>query len=175
VLIVGVVGVVAIGGVVLARGRSHQAAGHRAAATGASPASTHRSVNSPGSVFLEHLPKCTRTDHHHVLTVAFGVTNLGPKSLLLLAAAPLTSDDGVLRLTRVRLGVDACGAGGGKNPIELAPTGEAVAAMTFHVNAECPHRTIVAARVTFEAGGGGIVHSDSSGLANLSELTFAQC
>lgn len=93
----------------------------------------------------------------------------------LLGAAPIVSDQRVLRLTRVRLGDIACADRGDRRPVRLGPTGDAVVAMTFHVTTRCPHDSLVAARVTFDAGAAGIVHTESSALTDLSRLTFAQC
>jgi hypothetical protein len=94
---------------------------------------------------------------------------------VLLGASSLSGADGVLRLTRVRLGRDECADNGGPHPIKLAPSDAAVVAMTFHVSDRCPHDSIVAARVTFDAGADGVVHSDSSALTDVSRLSFAQC
>jgi hypothetical protein len=161
------------GAVALAAVAAHDPAGVRKSATTAAP--TPQVDKRAGPVFLEHLPGCTRTDHHHVLTVAFGVSNLGRARLLLLGASPLLSDDGPLRLTRVRVGLDRCADGGGIRPVPLEPSHEAAVAMTFRVNRHCPHGSLVAARVSFDAGAAGIVHSESSALDDLSRLRFVQC
>ena len=169
------VGVLAIAAVVLAVAGGHSPSGSRRTAATATPATGQRAPVSPGSVFLEHLPKCTRTDHRNLLSVAFAVNNLGSGPLLLLGASSLSGTDGVLRLNRVRLGVDECADRGRRQPIRLAPSDVAVVAMTFHVSARCPHDSLVAARVTFDAGAAGIVHSDSSALTDVRRLSFAQC
>jgi hypothetical protein len=169
-----VIGALLVGAIVVAAVVTRHSVG--TTETAATPTSASPSpAKPPGSVFLEHLPKCTRTDHHDVLTVAFGVSNLGPGALLLLGAQPRVSDEGVLRLTRVRVGADPCADNGGRGPVRLAPADDAVVAMTFHLSERCPHDSIVAARVTFDAGAAGLVHSDSSALTDLSRLQFVQC
>src|SRR4051794_1729651 len=82
-----VIGVVAILGIVLARNASNDSndsdGSRRPPAPTASPSTSpapQPSGRPAGTVFLEHLPGCTRTDHRHALTVAFGVDNLGPAS-----------------------------------------------------------------------------------------------
>jgi hypothetical protein len=181
-LIGAIIGAVAVGAVVLAGAvRHHPSASRETGSTEAgspeapSPTAGHQSDEPSGSVFLEHLPKCTQTDHHSTLTVAFTVNNLGAGPLVLLGAAPLTGGDDALRLTRVRLGADACAGDGGARPVRLARAGSAVVAMSFRVGARCPDASPVAARVTFDAGPAGIVHADSSALTDLSRLAFAQC
>lgn len=176
VLIVAAASVVALGSGLAALLALDGSEGSRKTAATATPTSPSRDPDSvAGPVFLEHLPKCTRTDHHHVLTLAFGVSNLGRASLVLLGASPILDGDDVLRLARVRLGAHMCAARAGRQPVRLAPADEAVVAMTFHIGARCPHESLVAARVTFDAGPAGVVHSDSSALTDLSRLGFAQC
>jgi hypothetical protein len=174
--LIGAAGAVVAGAVALAVAAHDPAAGRDPAAAGAPTAPAgHRAAESLGAVFLQHLPRCTQTDHHHLLRVAFGVSNLGQGPLVLLGASPIVSDNGVLRLTRVRLGDAACADRGDRQPVRLGPSGAAVVAMTFHVTSRCPHDSLVAARVTFDAGAAGIVHSESSALTDLSRLAFAQC
>ena len=175
-LTVAVMGALALGAFLLVRADPQRTGGSRETAATAPPTpASHRPAAPSGSVFLEHLPRCTRTDHHHALTVAFGVSNLGPGALVLLGATPLTSDDGVLRLTGLRLGDGTCAGHGSNDPVRLAPADQTVVAMTFRVSARCPHGSLLAARVSFDAGSSGIVHSDSSALTDLNRLDFAQC
>jgi hypothetical protein len=169
-----VAGALVVGALVLATAVTRHSIGSNQTAATPTP-TTQRPAEPSGSVFLEHLPTCTRTDHHDVLTVAFGVSNLGPGSLVLLGAQPRVSDEDVLQLTRVRLGVAPCADAGGRGPVRLAQADDAVVAMTFHLTAQCPHDTLLAARVTFDAGTAGLVHSDSSALTDLSRLDFVQC
>src|SRR5690348_15318909 len=77
--------VLVVAGILIAHAGHRSAPKHRAVSPPVSApapvAATHR-VHL-GSVFLEHLPECTATDHRHRLTVAVAVTNLGDNPLRL--------------------------------------------------------------------------------------------
>ena len=126
-----------------------------------------------GSVFLEHLGACTRTDLRTRLTVALGVTNLGARPLRLLGAVPISAVAG-LRLTRVQIGRGPCAAGGGSRPVTLPPAAGAVVSLSFSLGPACPRDSPLAARVSFDASG-RLVQGESSQLLDLSRLRFAEC
>ena len=158
----------------------------RAAHHDARPAVAHHRLTVPpapapapavhvGSVFLEHLLQCTETDHRHRLSVALGVTNLGGRALLLVGAAGVSSDVRVVQPTTVRFGTQGCGRGGASPPVRLQPGGDAVVMLAFRIGRTCPRHALVSARVAFDGGPVGIVHADSSQLANLDVLGFVQC
>ncbi|MEA3111947.1 MAG: hypothetical protein QOG58_1746, partial [Caballeronia sp.] len=67
-------------------------------------------VREGGSVFLEHLAECTRTDHRSRLTLAFDVTNLSNHPLRIVSASFLGGVSGV-RLTGVHIGPKTHGGG----------------------------------------------------------------
>jgi hypothetical protein len=178
-----VVAVLAAGSVLLVRAQHHPSGTHRNASAhrhditappAPAPTATKPRVNA-GSVFLEHLPQCTRTDHRHRLWVAVGVTNLGSQPLLLVGATGVTSDPVLVRLAGLRLGASPCGVASRATPLRLAPAGDAVVRLDFHIGNGCPRDALVSARVSFDAGRRGLVHADSSELANLGTVGFAQC
>jgi hypothetical protein len=129
-----------------------------------------------GSVFLEHLARCTHTDGLRYLTVAVGVTNLSDHALRLVSATSLGSPG--LRLDDVRVGTHPCAAASAviKRPggTLLGPSHAVVVSLRFAVGPDCPSAAVVAARVTF-VGNHGSLHADSSSLADLSGVRFGQC
>jgi hypothetical protein len=130
-------------------------------------------VRKGGSVFLEHLGACTRTDHVNRLRLAFGVTNLSNHPLRILSASLLGGVSG-LRLTHVQIGAAPCAAVRAPRGARLLPAQAAVVALSFAVGPQCPDDGIVAARVTIDAEQ-HILHADSSALTDLQALHFAQC
>jgi hypothetical protein len=143
------------------------------AGPGSSPTAAGAAGAGGGSVFLEHLTRCTGIDHRNGLTVAFAVTNLGTEPVQLLSATLLTPGS-ALRLTKVRIGGGRCAGGAPDQPVRLVSAARVVVAMSFGLGPDCPRKTGVQARVAFRAGG-RLLHADSSELADLSRLTFAQC
>lgn len=176
-----VIVVLIAGAVLLARAAHHdsrRAAAGREHTLPPGPAPTLPANTPPlhlGTVFLEHLPECTRTDHRHRLSVALGVTNLGSKALVLLGATPLTSDAVLVQPVGERLLTGGCAGTSAKGPVRLAPGADAVVALSFRIGAGCPRHALVSAEVGFDGGHAGIVHADSSLLANLDRLDFVQC
>lgn len=171
-----VVLVLLVGGVAIVRA-GHHARPHRAVQppiSAPAPVAVARRVHL-GSVFLEHLPQCTATDHQHHLTVAIAVTNLGDRSLRLVGASGLTSDPFVVRPTRLSFGSPPCGRIPSGRSVRIASGAVAVVRLQFYVADKCPGTAAVSARVTFDGGRNGFIHADSSQLANLSQLRFAQC
>jgi len=128
-----------------------------------------------GSVFIEHLLRCTRTDHRHHLSVAMGLTNLGGHPLQLVGVSGVSSDLVLVRPVGFQIGRQACAGAPASVPFRLAPGGDAVVTVTFRVGSVCPRHALVSAQVAFDAGSAGVVHADSSQLANLDRLNFAQC
>jgi hypothetical protein len=129
-----------------------------------------------GSVFLQHLLQCTRTDHRHMLSVALGVTNLGDRSLLLLGASGVSSDEFLVQPSSVRIGTQPCGRRPSSvHRVLLGPGHDAVVMLAFRVGTACPSHALVSARVSFDGGPAGVIHADSSQLANLDKLKFTQC
>jgi hypothetical protein len=128
-----------------------------------------------GSVFLEHLPQCTSTDHRHRLTVAVAVTNLGDKALRLVSVSGLTSNPFVVRPTALSIGAPPCGRTRADRVVHIASGGEAVVRLQFYVADKCPGNALVSARIAFDGGRAGPIHADSSQLANLAQLDFTQC
>jgi hypothetical protein len=177
---VAVLVVLVAGAVLLARAAHHdnpRAAAHRnVIQPGPAPtATTTESRVHVGSVFLEHLLQCTRTDHHHRLTVALGVTNLGGRSLLLVSAVGVSSDLILVQPMSVRFGAHKCGGAPLPGPVRINPGADAVVTVAFRIGAECPRHALVSARVSFDGGRAGIVHADSAQLADLDRLNFVQC
>jgi hypothetical protein len=138
------------------------------------PTATPRKVHV-GPVFLEHLPQCTQTDHRHRLSVAIDVTNLGGRSLLVVNAVGISSDVVLVQPTNVRFGTQKCGASPEPGPVRIGPGSDSVVRLAFRIGAACPRRALLSARVSFDGGSAGIVHADSSELADLGRLGFVQC
>ena len=128
-----------------------------------------------GSVFLEHLPQCTVTDHRHNLTVAVAVTNLGDHALRLVGASGLTSNPFVIRPTTLSFGGPPCGRRSSANVVHIGSGGVVVVRLQFYVAGKCPGAALVSARITFDGGRNGVIHADSSQLADLGQLAFTQC
>lgn len=158
-------------------------AGHRSPPrhhTGSPPVSAPAPVAAThrvhlGSVFLEHLPECTATDHRHRLTVAVAVTNLGDNPLRLVGASGLTSNPFVVRPTTLSFGGPPCGRSRAARDVRIASGKVVIVRLQFYVADKCPGTALVSARITFDGGRRGVIHADSSQLANLSQLAFAQC
>jgi hypothetical protein len=130
-------------------------------------------VREGGSVFLEHLAACTRTDHLNRLRLAFAVTNLSNHPLRILSASFLGRVSG-LRLTHVQIGAAPCADARAPHGVRLSPAHAAVVALSFAVGPQCPDDGIIAARVTIDAEQ-HILHADSSALTDLQALHFAEC
>lgn len=175
---VAVVVVLVAGAIVLARAAHrdppHHAADHRPNVVPA-PAlpSTGPQVHL-GSVFLERLMRCTRTDHQHMLSLGLGVTNLGSRSLVLVGASGITSDAVLVQPVGSRIGTAGCGQSAPEQSVHLDPGGAAVVTVAFRVGAACPRRAFVSARVSFDGGRAGIVHADYSELP-VDRFDFVQC
>lgn len=177
---VAVLVVLIAGAVLLARAAHHDtrpAAAHRhqSIPPGPTPTGTVAPKVHVGSVFLEHLLQCTRTDHRHMLSVALGVTNLGAHPLLLLGATGVSSDAVLVQPLGVRIGASGCKGSTTPMPVRIRPGRDAVVTLAFRIGAACPRHALVSARVSFDGGSAGVVHADSSQLANLDRLDFAQC
>jgi len=169
--------VLLVGGILIARTTPHHAHRHAAAQppiNGPAPAAETKHVHL-GTIFLEHLPECTTTDHLHRLTVALGVTNLGARTLHLVSAAGVTSDPFAVRPTAQSLGRLPCGVVPASDTVQIRPAAVAVVRLHFYVTDKCPRTALVSARIGFDGGRAGVVHADSSELANLAELDFSQC
>lgn len=136
-------------------------------------AATHR-VHL-GSVFLEHLPQCTVTDHRHNLAVAVAVTNLGDRTLRLVGASGLTSNPFVVRPTTLSIGRPPCGRAPVGHAVQITSGDVVIVRLEFYVADKCPGTALVSARIAFDGGQQGLIHADSSQLANLSQLSFTQC
>jgi hypothetical protein len=175
--VAGVAVVLLAGGILLAHASPHHAVRHTSAdepAPGPAPGEVTEHVHL-GTVFLEHLPACTTTDHRHQLTVALGVTNLGARTLRLISATGLTSDPFAVRPTAQSLGRLPCGGIRASRVVQIRPAAVAVVRLHFYVTDKCPRAALVSARIGFDGGRAGVVHADSSELADLGELDFAQC
>ena len=177
---IAVVVVLVAGAVLLARANHHDArpTAHRhhqsAPPVPLPPPTPIRRVHI-GSVFIEHLLQCTRTDHRHHLSVAMGVTNLGGHALRLVGASGVTSNAFLVAPVGFQIGTQACASGPASVPYRLGPGRDAVVTVTFRVGSACPRHALVSAQVAFDAGSAGVVHADSSQLANLDRLNFVQC
>lgn len=177
---IAVVVVLVAGAVLLLRANHHDARPaanrhHRSVQPLPLPAPTSVRRLHIGSVFIEHLLQCTRTDHRHHLSVAMGVTNLGGHALRLVGAAGVTSDAFLVAPVGFQIGTQACDRAPATVPFRLAPGRDAVVTVTFRVGSACPRHALVSAQVAFDAGSAGVVHADSSQLANLDQLNFVQC
>ena len=177
---IAVVVVLVAGAVLLARAAHHDtrpSAAHRETVPpGPVPtASSTKPAVHVGTVYLEHLDQCTQTDHRHHLSVALGVTNLGHRSLVLLRVTPVTSDASLVQPNDVHIGKRGCAITSPDDTVRLAPGAAAVVNLGFRVGPGCPRHALVSAQVSFDSGAAGIVHADSSQLANLDRLNFVQC
>ena len=177
---IAVVAVLVAGAVLLARANHHDASPaadrhHQSAQPLPLPAPTPVRRVHIGSVFIEHLLQCTRTDHRHHLSVAMGVTNLGGHTLRLVGAAGVTSNAFLVAPVGFQVGSQACAHARATVPYRIAPGHDAVVTVTFRVGSVCPRHALVSAQVAFDAGSAGVVHADSSQLANLDRLNFVQC
>jgi hypothetical protein len=169
--------VLAAAGITIARAGHSSSPKHRAPPppiSAPAPVAARHPVHL-GSVFLEHLPQCTVTDHRHNLSVAVAVTNLGDRSLQLVGASGLTSDTFVVRPTTVSVGSPPCGRPPVGHLVHVASGDVVVVRLQFYVADKCPDDALVSARIAFDGGRRGIIHADSSQLADLSQLTFVQC
>jgi hypothetical protein len=128
---------------------------------------------SAGSVFVEPLPACTRTDHRRTLTVAFAVTNLNRSPLRLLSAESLP-DALVGDLVAVRVGAGPCAGRERSLPQRLASAAQAVVALDFRLGAGCPRDAALRTRVSFRSGG-TFAQADSSGVVDLRNVAFDTC
>jgi hypothetical protein len=126
-----------------------------------------------GSVFLEPLQECLATDHQQTLRLAVEVTNLSSGKLRVLAATPVSSLPDV-RLTAVTYWQRACGGVTKPSQLVLASGQHVVVALTLALGATCPADDLIGARITFEAGGERL-RAESSTLADLAHVRFAQC
>lgn len=176
---IAVVVVLVAGAVLLVRANHHDSrtAANRHKESTALPLPAPSSVRRVhvGSVYLQHMLQCTRTDHRHHLSVALGVTNLGGNSLRLVDASGVSSDAVLVQPLGFRVGKRSCASSAAAVPFRLAPGADAVVTFTFRVGSLCPRHALVSARVAFDAGSSGVVHADSSQLANLDLLRFVQC
>ena len=177
---VAVVVVLVAGAVLLARANHHSASPaanrhHQSAQPVPLPVPTSVRRVHIGSVFIEHLLQCTRTDHRHHLSVAMGVTNLGGHALRLVGASGITSNAFLVAPVGFQVGSQACAHAPATVPYRIAPGHDAVVTVTFRVGSACPRHALVSASVAFDAGTAGVVHADSSQLANLDRLNFGQC
>jgi hypothetical protein len=75
----------------------------------------------------------------------------------------------------VRIGRRGCASSSPDDTLRLAPGAAAVVNLGFRVGPDCPRHALVSARVSFDAGTAGILHADSSQLANFEKLSFVQC
>jgi hypothetical protein len=126
-----------------------------------------------GSVFLEPLAQCIRTDHRQHLRVALAITNLTNRKLRLITATPLDPPTG-LQLTRLRYWSSPCGVDVTDTAPPLRPSHEIAVELTFLLSPTCPAGRSVAVRVTFEAGGRRL-EADSPTLADLDRVHLVQC
>lgn len=175
--VLAVVAVLVAAGVALGRTThhpTHPAAAQHRTVQPAPAATTARRVHL-GSVFLEHLAQCTRTDHRHHLTVALGVTNLGGDPLVLVGATGISSDSLLVQPVGVSVDTKTCTGASAQTPFELDPGADAVVTLAFRIGAVCPRHALVSARVSFDGGAAGVIHADSSLLANLDKVGFTQC
>jgi hypothetical protein len=158
----------------------HHGAATPAAAATAPPApspapsgETRGAAGAFGSVFLEPLAQCVRTDHRQHLRVALAITNLTNRKLRLVTATPLDAVTGV-KLTRLRYWRSPCGIDVTDTAPPLPPSHEIAVELTFLVSPTCPASPSVAVRVTFEAGGRWL-EADSPTLADLDRVRLVQC
>ena len=177
---IAVVLVLVAGAVLLARANHHDARPaanrhHQSTRPLPLPAPTKVRRVHIGSVFIEHLLQCTRTDHRHHLSVAMGVTNLGGHALRLVGASGITSNAFLVAPVGFQVGTQPCAGTPSAVPFRIAPGHDAVVTVTFRVGPVCPRHALVSAQVAFDAGSAGVVHADTSQLANLDLLNFAQC
>lgn len=169
--------VLLVSGITIARAGHPSRPKHRSAAppiSAPAPVAATRRVHL-GSVFLEHLPQCTVTDHRHNLSVAVAVTNLGDRSLQLVGASGLTSNPFVVRPTTLSIGRPPCGRAPVGHTVRVASGDVVIVRLQFYVADKCPGTALVSARIAFDGGRQGMIHADSSQLADLSQLSFAQC
>jgi hypothetical protein len=169
-------GVLITGGVLVAEAAHPSSRGRAAHATATgspTPVAVVRRIHI-GSVFLQHLPACTRTDHHHRLTVAVGVRNIGGQALQLISGVGRSTDPFAIRPFGSSFGPGPCG-GSRAAPLRIESGSVTVVRLRFYVANKCPNDALVSARVAFDGGHAGVVHADSSQLADLSKLGFTQC
>ena len=133
----------------------------------------HADAGAFGSVFLEPLVQCIRTDHRQHLRVALAITNLTNRNLQLITATPLDDVTGVT-LTRLRFWRSPCGVDVTDTPPPLPPSHEIAVELTFAIGPTCPANRTVAVQVTFAAGGRS-VEADSPTLADLDHVRLVQC
>lgn len=126
-----------------------------------------------GSVFLEPLEQCLQTDHERTLRLAVQVTNLTNSRLRLVTATPVSTLPGY-RLGAVRFWARPCGGTITDRALDLPPSGHVVVALNLILGNGCPSQHTVDARLTFH-GSSGYLEAESSPLANLTRVPFAQC
>ena len=164
-------------GITVARAGHTASPGHRATQppiSAPAPVAARPRVHL-GSVFLEHLPQCTATDHRHSLTVAVAVTNLGDQALRVVGASGLTSNPFVVRPTTLSIGRAPCGSAPIGHAVSIGSGQVVIVRLNFYVANQCPGTALVSARIAFDGARLGLIHGDSSHVAHLSQVSFSQC
>jgi len=181
-VVAAVIAVLIAGAVLFARAGHHDArpaASHRETVPpGPAPTATATAESREvhvGSVYLEHMIQCTVTNHNHYLRVSLRVINLSADALELVGVSAISSNSLFVKEQSAQVARHGCAGAPGKTPMRLQPGGAAVATFEFRVGPFCPRRVLVSARVSFDGGSAGVVHADSSQLANLDRLNFVQC
>ena len=139
--------------------------------TPAAPA--HSARPDAGTVFVQPLADCQRTDHRHTLRVAMAVQNLANQTLQLVSIDVVDRVPG-LTLSAQTIGVRPCADQPAATARRLRPSEEAVVALQFTVGPECPAKNAVTARLGFLAGG-AMLHAETANVVDLSSLRFDQC
>lgn len=139
------------------------------------PASVSPTAPAPemGTVFVQPLAGCVRTDHRHDLRIAMAVQNLADQPLQLVSVDMIGRIPG-LTLRAQTVGARPCGdqlRGGGRR---IKPSEEVVVALDFAVGPTCPGPTSVTARLGFLAGT-TVLHAETANLIDLASMHFDGC
>jgi len=121
-----------------------------------------------GSVFVQPLPGCLRTDHRHALRIDMAVQNLADQPLQLVSVDIIGRVPG-LTLTGQTVGDRPCAAQPRPGGRRIRPTEELVVALDFTLGPTCPRPASVTARLGFLAGG-TVLHAETANLVDLAQV-----
>jgi len=147
-------------------------------AAGARPSVQPSSPRSPvhadaGSVFVQPLPDCLRTDRRRSLRIAMAITNLADRPLQLVSVEVISRVPG-LTLTTQTVGRRPCADQARHNGPRIRPTEERVVALEFAVGPTCPGPMPVTARLGFLVGA-RLLHAETANLVDLSSWRRLGC
>jgi hypothetical protein len=150
---------------------SNTVAGARPPVQPSSPRTPARA--EAGSVFVQPLPDCLRTDRRRSIRIAVAIENLADHPLQLVSVEVIGRIPG-LTLTAQTVGGRPCADQARHNGSPIRPSEERVVALEFAVGPTCPPPVPVTARLGFLVGA-RLLHAETSNLVDLSSLPRLRC